>query len=129
MSAITWLLAAIHAVTVVPARQLDAIAQVESGWNPDLVSSSGCVGIYQLMPRYAAIERARLRDPLLSRMEAARQLLRWYAASARGHDGRSWFRATAAYNCGWGGLSGKCGTGYAKHVYTVMGSRWRHRAR
>jgi soluble lytic murein transglycosylase-like protein len=115
MTIIGWALAAIEAIAHVPATYLDAIAQVESGWDPSAVSTSGCVGIYQLMPRYSAIPRELLKDPLLSRMEAARQLRGWYARS-----GRNWPRALAAYNCGWRGLKGKCGTNYARKIVRVM---------
>ena len=120
----TWLLTALHATLLVSPQHLDAIAQVESGWNAALVSRSGCVGIYQIMPRYARSDRASLRDPTLGRLEAARQLAAWYRASGRGRHA-SWFRATAAYNCGWGGLRGTCGTGYARRVYLV----WRNSRR
>ena len=61
---------------------LDAVQQVESGGNPNLTSSSGAIGPYQIMPSTAqnpgygvkSISLDDLRDPTLSRDFARRYL-------------------------------------------------------
>jgi hypothetical protein len=47
----------------------------------------------------------------VNRREGIR-LLRYWHGKAHG----DWAFALAAYNCGWGGLKGKCGQGYARKV-------------
>ncbi len=81
------------------------VIQVESGWNPGEVSSTGAVGLMQLAPdtwpwlaRVTGIQGADPRDPAQNiRMGT------WYLAYLRRQHG-SWDAALTAYNRGEQGL-------------------------
>lgn len=88
-----------------------AVIHLESRGNPDVVSRDGCVGLMQVHPRWSHFTHAQLLDPETNKSEG-RRLLKYWLRRAHG----SWPRALAAYNCGWRGLEGKCGTGYARRV-------------
>lgn len=93
---------------------LDAVAAaveyVESGgqwW-----ARNGCHrGVMQVCTRWAHVPAAWLWYPEVNRAEGRRLLTYWW-----GKSGHRWAYALAAYNCGWRGLKGKCGTGYARAV-------------
>lgn len=88
-----------------------AVIHLESRGNPDVVSRDGCVGLMQVHPRWTKYSAEQLKDPAVNRQEGTR-LLKYWLRRAHGN----WPRALAAYNCGWRGLEGKCGTGYAQRV-------------
>ena len=111
VAAFTWLSSAVSAHNQVPPAILKAVEQQESGGKWLIVSSGGCVGVMQILPRYSRVPRSLLFIGPINRLEGARHLMGWYR-SARG----DWRRALAAYNCGYAGLGGKCGTGYAASV-------------
>jgi soluble lytic murein transglycosylase-like protein len=71
----------------------------------------GCLGVMQVCPQWAHVPRAWLWLPEVNRAEGQRLLIYWLG-KAHGH----WLPALAAYNCGWNGLTGKCGTRYARRV-------------
>ena len=71
-------------------------------------------GVMQVCTRWSKVPPAQLWIPDINRSEGKRLLLYWYSKS--NHD---WAYALAAYNCGWGGLAGKCGKGYAAKVLSV----------
>ncbi|MDI3299335.1 MAG: lytic transglycosylase domain-containing protein [Bacillota bacterium] len=77
------------------ARLLEAVARVESGFNPDAVSAAGAVGLMQLMPETARAMGAR--DPLdpVQNVEAGARYLK--ELLDRFGDVRL---ALAAYNAG-----------------------------
>lgn len=107
-----WLIAAWFAV---PAPIIEAVEQMESGGHWDVQSPSGCVGLMQIHPQWSKVPKLLLWAPPLNRAEGARILAYWHAKS-----GGNWPRALAAYNCGWGGLSGRCGAGYAAAVMRAL---------
>ena len=87
-----------------------AVEQVESGGNPRAVR--GCYrGLMQVCTRWAHVPADDLFVPEVNRREGKRLLAYWYRKSR--HD---WAFALAAYNCGWAGLRGECGMGYARKV-------------
>jgi soluble lytic murein transglycosylase-like protein len=74
------------------------LVQRESGWNPDVVSSKGAVGLAQLMPDTAALLAVDALDPADNLDGGARYLAMMY-----GRFG-SWKLALAAYNAGPGAV-------------------------
>lgn len=87
-----------------------AVEQVESRGNPRAVR--GCYrGLMQVCTRWAHCTPDELWDPDINRREGKR-ILGYWLKKAKG----DWAFALAAYNCGWAGLRGKCGTGYARRV-------------
>ena len=88
-----------------------AVEQVESEGHWWVESSSHCVGVMQVCPKWSERTRAELFDPEVNRHEGRRMIHYWLTKSHH-----NWHRALAAYNCGWGGLRGKCGGGYARRV-------------
>ncbi len=91
-----------------------AVEVVESRGEWWARSTSGNRGVMQVAPQWARVPAAQLWLPDVNRREGRRLLVYWYG-KARG----DWWNALAAYRCGWGGLSGKCGTGYARRVVAV----------
>jgi hypothetical protein len=87
-----------------------AVEQVESRgqWYAE---RGDCRGVMQVCARWAHVPPAQLWLPDVNRREGIR-LLRYWHGKAHG----DWAFALAAYNCGWGGLKGKCGQGYARKV-------------
>ena len=87
-----------------------AVEQVESGGDPQAVR--GCYrGLMQVCTRWAHCKPDELFDPTVNRREGKRILGYWYR---KAHG--DWAFALAAYNCGWAGLRGECGTAYARRV-------------
>lgn len=112
----SWLMACalaqwVPAAAVVPEAIRAAVEDVESHGRADVVSSSGCVGLMQVCPRWSIVPRALLFEPQINRLEGVRLLAHMHRA-ARGN----WSRALAAYRCGNAGLRGECGQGYARLV-------------
>lgn len=103
---------------------LDAVAvaveAVESEGHWWVRSRSGNRGVMQVHPKWAAVPPAMLWVPEVNRAEGRRLLTYWHK-QAHGH----WAFALAAYNCGWSGLKGRCGTRYAQRVLRVVReARW-----
>lgn len=97
-----------------PAYTMDQVATavewVESGGNPKAVS--GCYrGLMQVCTKWAHCQPDELFNPEINRREG-RRILAYWLRKAKG----DWAFALGAYNCGWNGLKGKCGTGYARAV-------------
>lgn len=88
-----------------------AVEYTESRGNPTVVSRDGCVGLMQINPKWSKYTAAQLKNPSVNRAEGIRLLRYWHR-----HSGGSWLLTLAAYRCGWGGLSGKCGKTYAQIV-------------
>ena len=88
-----------------------AIEHVESRGQWWVVSGSGCVGVMQVCPQWSKYPKAWLLNPAINREEGNRILNYWYT---RAHH--NWHAAIAAYRCGNGGLTGKCGSYYANRV-------------
>ena len=90
-----------------------AVEQVESGGDPRAVR--GCYrGLMQVCTRWARVAPDELWDPATNRREGRRILAYWHGKS---HG--NWPYTLAAYACGWNGLAGKCGRGYAQRVLRV----------
>lgn len=70
------------------------LVQRESGWNPDVVSSKGAVGLAQLMPGTADLLSVDPNDPQDNLDGGARYLAMMYSRFG------SWKLALAAYNAG-----------------------------
>jgi soluble lytic murein transglycosylase-like protein len=70
------------------------LVQRESGWNPDVVSSKGAMGLAQLMPGTAALLAVDPSDPADNLNGGARYLAMMYGKFG------SWKLALAAYNAG-----------------------------
>lgn len=102
------------AVAVVPEPLRASIERVESGGNACAVSSSGCVGLMQVCPRWSLVPAAMLTDPMINRLEGARILADDLRAA-----GGNWRRALAGYRCGGRGLRGQCGSVYARRVLAL----------
>ncbi len=89
-----------------------AVIWIESGGVA--TAKSGCYrGLMQVCTKWAHCAPDELYDPETNKREGTRLLLFWKRKA-----GGDWAKALAAYNCGWGGLKGKCGTGYAARVLT-----------
>jgi len=71
----------------------------------------------QVCTRWAHCTPDELYDPATNRREGERLLRYWYR-----QGGNDWGKALAAYNCGWNGLKGKCGTAYANRVLRLARS-------
>jgi soluble lytic murein transglycosylase-like protein len=80
----------------VPAELVDAVIQVESGWNPYAVSNKGAAGLMQLMPATAARFGVRNRFDIEDNIRGGVAYLAWLIRLFRG-DLRL---ALAAYNAG-----------------------------
>jgi len=86
-----------------------AVEQVES--RGEWWAERGCHrGVMQVCTRWSKLDPARLWLPDDNRREGRRLLAYWYRQR---HD---WAYALAAYRCGWAGLRGRCGAGYARLV-------------
>ncbi len=70
----------------------------ESGFNPNVVSSAGAIGIAQIMPSTAQAWNVDPHDPVAS-LRVAAQHMAWYQNTYGGFD-----KALAAYNGGVGRL-------------------------
>jgi cell wall-associated NlpC family hydrolase len=92
--------AAVEAQYHLPAGLLAAVAQQESGGNPNAVSPAGAIGLMQLMPGTAAGLGVDPHDPVQS-IDAAARIL---SASLRRYNG-SVPLALAAYNAGPGAVA------------------------
>ena len=87
-----------------------AVEQVES--RGQWYVERGCHrGVMQICTRWAKVSAAQLWIPEVNRREGKRLLTYWHG---KAHG--DWWTAVAAYRCGWGGLSGKCGKAYANAV-------------
>ena len=113
-----WYVQAFSALTATEPQLLDAVQAVESSGNQFAISSEGCLGLYQICPRYTPLPRWALFVPVFARAEAARHLALWHKRT-RGYTPK----ALAAYNCGNAGLRGVCGIGYAKLVLSKVKRR------
>jgi soluble lytic murein transglycosylase-like protein len=89
--------AAFYAMTYqVPVELVDAIIQVESGWNPYAVSSKGAAGLMQLMPKTAVRFGVRDRFNIQENIRGGVAYLAWLIRLFHGD-----FRlAVAAYQVG-----------------------------
>lgn len=94
---------------------MQAVELVESRGQWWARSASGHRGVMQIHPRWAHVPAAQLWIPDVNRREGRRLLIYWHG---RAHG--DWWRALAAYRCGWGGLTGRCGGGYARRVLGVL---------
>lgn len=75
-------------------------------------AKNGCHrGVMQVCTRWSRYPASWLWVPALNREEGRRLLAYWHRRA-----GGDWHRAVAAYRCGWGGLTGKCGARYAAEV-------------
>lgn len=91
-----------------------AVEQVES--RGEWWAQRGCHrGVMQVCTRWSKLDPARLWIPDDNRCEGRRLLAYWYRKG-----GHSWAFALAAYRCGWAGLRGQCGTGYARKVLALL---------
>jgi hypothetical protein len=107
-----WL--AMHQQSPLPARIEWALEYTESGGVPT-AKSGPYMGLWQVDPRWAS--RPVRNDPSLLYIPAVarnegRRLLHYWLGKSRGDMAR----ALAAYQCGYGGLSGKCGKAYSVKV-------------
>ena len=89
---------------------IDSIEFQESRGEYFVKSNTTCTGLMQVDYRYTPVPRPLLRVPVINRVVGARALREW---KRKTKDMR---RALAAYNCGYKGLDGKCGMGYASSV-------------
>lgn len=112
-----WL--AMHQQPAFPARIEWAIEYTESRGNPK-VKNGPTMGLWQVDWHYASRpvrnDPSLLYLPAVARNEGRRMLWYWHG-KCRGDMSC----ALAAYNCGYGGISGKCGRGYAKTVLRRAG--------
>ena len=69
----------------------------------------------QICTQWAKVPASHLWIPSENRREGVRLLRYW-----RGKSGGDWAFALAAYRCGWGGLHGRCGAGYARRVLALL---------
>lgn len=91
-----------------------AVEQVES--RGEWWAQRGCHrGVMQVCTRWSKLPSARLWIPDDNRREGKRLLAYWYR-----HSGHDWAYALAAYRCGWAGLRGECGHGYARKVLGLL---------
>mgnify|MGYP003705251839 CR=1 FL=1 len=89
---------------------IDSIEQQESGGNIFVKGNTYCTGLMQIDYRYSPVPRPLLRIPYINRIVGTRAIRYWKRRTGDINV------ALAAYNCGWKGLKGQCGTGYAKSV-------------
>lgn len=98
---------------------LMAVSHKESTFNPKAISSSGCIGLMQIMPSTAAkygISRSQLYDPKVN-VGFGSLYLKEHIDSYGGNV----ITALSAYNQGAGAVSrGSYSTGYAKGVTSIQ---------
>lgn len=75
---------------------VNAVVEVESGWNPSAVSSAGATGLMQLMPDTAAAFGVRNRFDVAENIRGGVAYLAWLSAVCRG----DWRLVLASYNAG-----------------------------
>lgn len=74
-------------------------------------SSTGCVGLMQIDPRYSSVPEILLYVGPINRLEGGKHLKYWLKRS-RGN----WTLALAGYGCGNAGLRGECSLKFAKEI-------------
>jgi soluble lytic murein transglycosylase-like protein len=79
----------------IPADRFVRQINMESGFNPNVVSSAGAIGIAQIMPATAQSWGVDPYDPVAS-LQVASQHMAWYYA----HYGYDYRKALGAYNAG-----------------------------
>ena len=87
--------------------------QVESGFNPDIISPAGAIGIAQIMPSTAAGWNVDPHDPVAS-LSAAASAMAHYDVTYQNYD-----KALACYNAGCGALDkavSNCGANWRRCV-------------
>ena len=89
---------------------IDSVEFQESRGDLLVRSNRYCTGLMQVDYRYTPIPRPLLRVPIFNRVVGVRALKSW-----KKHNKDMHF-ALAAYNCGYKGLDGECGVGYANSV-------------
>jgi hypothetical protein len=90
-----------------------AVEQVES--RGEWYAERGCHrGVMQVCTRWSKKPAAQLWIPDINRQEGRRLLTYWHG---KAHG--DWWAAVAAYRCGWAGLAGNCGKGYASTVLRI----------
>jgi soluble lytic murein transglycosylase-like protein len=90
----------------VPLSLLEAVANQESGYNPNAVGTSGEIGLFQLMPATAAqLGVSNSYDPTQNIQGGAKYLSQLYAQFG------SWDEALEAYNEGPGALNAQLAAG------------------
>lgn len=97
-----------------------AIGYVESRWQPDAVSSSGCCGAWQVCPQWSSLTCEQLGTTVGGAAGAAASLRYW---SNRCHGSRDC--ALRGYYCGVRGSKGKCGSEYVAKVGAASRLLWR----
>lgn len=103
--------------TEVSNKIIDSVEFQESRGEYFVKSNGSCTGLMQVNYHYTAIPRPLLKIPVINRVVGARALRDWKRKS------RNMKYALAAYNCGYRGLDGRCGIGYAN---TVLGRNIYH---
>lgn len=73
-----------------------AVIEAESGWNPQAVSSSGAVGLMQLMPSTATAFRVQNRFDIVENIRGGVA----YLALLKAQCGDDWRLVVASYNAG-----------------------------
>jgi len=89
---------------------IDSVEFTESRGEYLVKSNGSCTGLMQVNYHYTPISRPLLRIPIINRVVGTRALREWKRKT------KDMKRALAAYNCGYKGLDGKCGMGYAGSV-------------
>jgi len=92
---------------------IDSIEQQESGGNIFVKGNKYCTGLMQIDYRYSPVPRPLLRVPYINRIVGMRAIRYWKRRTG------DISVALAIYNCGWKGMKGECGTGYAKSVLSM----------
>lgn len=87
---------------------IDSVEFTESRGEYTVKNNGSCTGLMQVNYHYTTVPRPLLKVPVINRAVGTKMLRDWYHKS-----GDNMKNTLAAYNCGYGGLRGSCGVGYA----------------
>lgn len=90
---------------------IDSVEFQESRGVINVKQNGHCVGVMQIDYRYSPVSKKLLKVPYLNRIIGVRMLHYWKRKA-----GGNMKLALASYNCGYAGLKGVCGAGYANSV-------------
>lgn len=100
---------------------LTAMIQVESNWNPHVVSHSNACGLTQVLPQYSKYTCEQLKNPKISIFEGAKKLNFWISNYGKGNITIGLCGYNKGFRCK-GKKANRRGLTYAKKVVILTAS-------